>query len=194
MRGCLRKGDIVFLRETTIQELSKGDVIVFRDNHDVFSESLIVHRIIDKRKDLLITKGDNNKTVDQYPITQKDIVGKVISLHREGRNRKISGGYFGLIIAKSKYFLRRIRSMIYKRITRIPMIRQIGKSVLNVYSKDIKKINLKSKDGIIIKWVHNKKVIARKDPDSSFVSIKKPFDLIIEKKNKKVKNNKEKAK
>ncbi len=182
MRGCLCKGDIVSIREIAIEYLSIGDVIVFRNNYNEFGESLIVHRIVDKKGGLLITKGDNNKIVDQHPITQKDIVGKVISVHREGKILKISGGRFGLIIAKFKYFLRRIQSVIYKRITRIPVIRRIGKSVLNVYSKDIKKISLKSKDGIIIKWVHNKKVIARKDPDSNFISIKKPFDLIIEKK------------
>jgi len=42
----------------------------------------VVHRVVEKRQKngefSIITKGDNNNTVDQEPVTEQQIIGKVI--------------------------------------------------------------------------------------------------------------------
>ena len=42
----------------------------------------VVHRVVEKKQKngefLLITKGDNNNTVDQEPVTEQQLIGKVI--------------------------------------------------------------------------------------------------------------------
>mgnify|MGYP000242502502 CR=1 FL=1 len=60
------------LGNTTIGELKVGDIISFRQG-----QSVITHRINEILEDTYITKGDNNNTTDDEPITYEQIEGKV---------------------------------------------------------------------------------------------------------------------
>jgi len=58
-----------------------GDIIVFHKPHD--PDELIVHRAVEMQTSsnstVLITKGDNNNGVDNWEITDNELVGKVVS-------------------------------------------------------------------------------------------------------------------
>ena len=77
MTDVINKGDVVVYEKIYDEKvLKKGDIIVFkRDNRT------IVHRIIERikiGKDIIYyTKGDYNKDPDGYPLTKKDIQGRV---------------------------------------------------------------------------------------------------------------------
>ena len=69
----LNKGTIVVYSKVFYESsLKEGDIILFKDN-----ERLICHRIIDRRKEYVITKGDNLLDADP-PVLNEDIVGKVL--------------------------------------------------------------------------------------------------------------------
>ena len=83
MTGEFSKGDAVIYKRydkknstITSKKLVKGDIIVFN-----MKDRVVVHRINDIYKlygeDVYITKGDTNESIDNWVVTQKDIIGVV---------------------------------------------------------------------------------------------------------------------
>lgn len=57
----INKGDIVFVKGTPFNETKVGDVIVYK----ISGHEPIIHRVVVRDPDGLITKGDNNQAPDQ---------------------------------------------------------------------------------------------------------------------------------
>lgn len=78
MHGQINKGDaVIYKRYSKADELKVGDVIVFTK-----SNMMIVHRIVevyplDDDEYAYQTKGDANASVDNWIVTQNDIIGTV---------------------------------------------------------------------------------------------------------------------
>ncbi|MDE6292458.1 MAG: signal peptidase I [Bacilli bacterium] len=78
MHGQINKGDaVIYKRYSKADELEVGDVIVFTK-----SNMMIVHRIVevyplDEDEFAYQTKGDANTSVDNWIVTQDDIIGTV---------------------------------------------------------------------------------------------------------------------
>lgn len=77
MKEYLNKGDAVIYQTLDIVDVKVGDVIVFKRDG-----ILIIHRIVkisnDGDKIIISTKGDNNKDIDGFEVTDKNFVGKVL--------------------------------------------------------------------------------------------------------------------
>lgn len=73
MEPAISKNDIIITKKTDNYEIN--DIITFSKENDY-----ITHRILSKNEDNYITKGDSNNTSDS-PITNKDIIGKVIKVY-----------------------------------------------------------------------------------------------------------------
>lgn len=71
--------DRLFIKATSVNRLKVNDVITFYKKN-----KFITHRIIYKKNQYIITKGDSNPKIDGriYP---KQIIGKVYQLERNGR-------------------------------------------------------------------------------------------------------------
>jgi signal peptidase len=70
MEPAISVNDLVIVKET--KEIEVGDVIVYQSGRD-----LIIHRVISKNGDLIVTQGDANQVAD-VPITMADVKGKMI--------------------------------------------------------------------------------------------------------------------
>ena len=70
MSGTIEIGDIVIVKLTN--EVEKNDIITYEQE-----QILITHRVIEKKDDNLITKGDANNAEDK-PITKDAVIGKVV--------------------------------------------------------------------------------------------------------------------
>lgn len=70
MADTIKPQDVVILKIT--KDVQVNDIITYKSDND-----FITHRIIDKNKDEIITKGDANTSKDN-PITEDFVVGKVI--------------------------------------------------------------------------------------------------------------------
>lgn len=75
MENTIYIGDVVILKKCDANDIEVGDVIQYsRDNYTV------VHRVISKYYEegqlLFITKGDNNKDEDYFPVTTEQIMAK----------------------------------------------------------------------------------------------------------------------
>lgn len=70
MEPNLNIGDYIVVRQE--EDYYDGDIVIYNDD-----DTMVTHRIIDKNKQVFITKGDNNNIADK-PITINQIKGKVI--------------------------------------------------------------------------------------------------------------------
>lgn len=73
MSGTIEVDDIIFVKIT--KNVKNNDIITFKNKDG----DIITHRLIQKKGDKFITKGDVNNVVDEA-ITEKQIIGKVTSV------------------------------------------------------------------------------------------------------------------
>ena len=57
--------DMVIVKKTTIDQVDIGDVIVFQGVNGSGSPILVIHRVVGIEQEGLLTKGDNNSSIDQ---------------------------------------------------------------------------------------------------------------------------------
>ncbi len=69
----IKAGDLIISSLKTKNNYSVGTVIVF----ETFDDSLLTHRIVDKKEDYFVTKGDANELVDQELVKKESIKGQV---------------------------------------------------------------------------------------------------------------------
>lgn len=94
MEPTLTVGGLLYYERIDIDEFKKGDILVFETK-----EHIISHRIIDRKDDGFITKGDANTSIDSRIVNQNQILGK-------GTNWSIPYlGYFADFIYRNKYLL-----------------------------------------------------------------------------------------
>ncbi len=83
MEPLLKKGDIVIWVPASMDEVEEGDIVVYRSIYG----NIIIHRVVEKRGDALITKGDANNYTDQAGphvpepmVREQNLLGKVIMI------------------------------------------------------------------------------------------------------------------
>lgn len=79
----VRPKDIALIRQTIIENVRCGDIVLFRrENH------LFVHRIVKKQGPLeaarLLSKGDAHPTHDGI-VEEQELLGRVVRIYRQGR-------------------------------------------------------------------------------------------------------------
>ena len=75
MEPTIKTGSLCFInKKVDIQEIKKKDIIAFKFDDG----TLVTHRVDKINKDGIITKGDNNKRVDDGVVTANNYVGKNI--------------------------------------------------------------------------------------------------------------------
>jgi signal peptidase I len=83
MLPTLLPGDLLVIRRASHDDVSGGDIVLYRRN-----DSLFVHRVIESAPARLITGGDSMATPDpEGPI---ELLGKVTSVERNGRARPLN--------------------------------------------------------------------------------------------------------
>ena len=111
MSPSLMEGDIIAWTPTTMNDIKKGDVVVFKSYVSWPGEKLVVHRVADiikdsKGKPLLETKGDANKWTDQAgphipePYIREDhVIGKAVSIGQQPLKIPFIG-YLGIWVSQ----------------------------------------------------------------------------------------------
>lgn len=93
MSPTLIKGDLIAWTPTNINDVKIGDVIVFKSWLSWPEEKLIVHRVVDVKKEFgkvaLVTKGDANNYTDQAgphipePVRHREKLHRKINVYRK---------------------------------------------------------------------------------------------------------------
>ena len=76
-------GELIAAKSVDIDTLEVGDVICFRSKSPQMLGRIITHRVIGRSLDTagnvqLLTKGDANLAVDEYYVTQDNLIGEVV--------------------------------------------------------------------------------------------------------------------
>ncbi len=75
------------------KEYKKNDIILYRRTNGQF----VLHRIYKVKKDGFVLLGDH-QTFKEYPIYEKQIIGKVISYERKGKVKYLKGFKYHLFL------------------------------------------------------------------------------------------------
>lgn len=111
MEPMIENGSYIIIKEVSVSKLQEGDVITFVSEEPAIYGLYNTHRIYDICKDtytgerLFITKGDAYDEPDDYPVSEDQIVGKLVKVLPFGKTfgkilTSLSNNYvyFGLII------------------------------------------------------------------------------------------------
>ena len=90
----VKKDDVVIVRPVRFEETRIGDIIAFKRNST--DSILTLHRIIKKRNESIVTKGDANRHGD-FPVYFEDIYGKVAKIERKGKTVNLETGLHRLL-------------------------------------------------------------------------------------------------
>lgn len=94
MEPVFQTGSVVLVDRKANEDVSVGDTIAFK-----VGSAYVTHRIIEKRENGYITKGDANSSADPWLIGEKEVKGKVVlSIPKLGYFLKFMSGVPGIII------------------------------------------------------------------------------------------------
>ena len=175
MHPVFKPGQMLYVRPL-IDEPSVGDVIVFFDPKQKIH---VVHRVVKVENGQIHTRGDNNPTEDQKPVNPKDIMGVVVKADQAGSVTKVWGGKAGYQQSKFQRIYKGLNNFIRKLV--YPMYKVIKSSgiISKIWHPDIQKVQLKTRAGVLTKYIHRGKTIAQWDSVSKRFTYKHPYDLVI---------------
>lgn len=158
MNGTFKPGDWLQLERTEWEMLGRGDVVVFKCRSQE-NESIVVHRVISRTINALITQGDANPEPDAHPVAETEFLGRVIAFERGGRRRIVRNGMMGVFHARrlgaGRIFLR----------TLCRPLRQLFKYVRDrdwlgaLFYESIREVHFSTPDGPLVKFVRKGKTI-----------------------------------
>jgi signal peptidase I len=82
MTPAIRNGDIITVSPLANLSLKRGDVVAFRHPE---SPQMLVHRVLRKKGDRFLIKGDNCSDADGW-ISVENILGVITRVERQGKN------------------------------------------------------------------------------------------------------------
>jgi signal peptidase len=179
MSPLFRPGDRILFDPCRIENLRRGDVIIFNAPGQ---EERVVHRVFTIGSSGIRTKGDANLSRDSWELRQEDIIGRAVTLERGSKITPVTGGLAGHLAARILGMIRRLdhrsswvlhpvyhclsRSGIARRFVPVSMAPRI--------------INLKRQDGTEKQLLMGKKVIGRRLPGEPTWRIRRPFRLFVD--------------
>jgi signal peptidase I len=116
--------------------IKKGDIILFRKNNYFY-----VHRVIKKKGQNFITKGDFSFGSDGA-ILQKDVLAKAICIHRNGRRIYLDSRLnlaIGLAVANLRFFLQYL-FLFFRKLENLVMRLLFLCQGIKIYRKVMKRI------------------------------------------------------
>jgi hypothetical protein len=175
MLGTFREGDILLVAPTTLEAVKPGDVVAIHWSGKGLRVPVVTHRVKKRTEVGLVTQGDHNPTPDSEPVQSRHLVGRVCFLIRDGRNRRVFGGWRGRLRATLLSAWRRVRPFAgwpYRALRRSGIVRRFWRPRLE-------QVHLETNEGPLVKYVHRHKVVARWWPGRRHLWCRKPYDLIL---------------
>jgi hypothetical protein len=177
MNPLFRKGDVLEVVPFQGLEILPGDVVAFPHPE---KSGKVIHRVVAVEPRGIITKGDNLDRVDDWTLQPGDILGKVVSIHRQGRTLPVpKHAPASLYLLKAYRWCDRAASRflqpVYHRLARSGLFRsRLGEwmrpHLLYFSRPDGPEWQL---------WLGNL-LIGRKLPHQAYWTIRRPFRLFVD--------------
>jgi signal peptidase I len=76
MLPTLDEGSIVTVEKATLDQLKRGDIVIYRNS----SGMVVIHRLYERHDDRWFVLGDNNSSVDRDTVSTKNLLGRVCAI------------------------------------------------------------------------------------------------------------------
>ena len=96
MSPFIRNGDVVEVAPAE-GNINLGDIILYRSSNG----NPVIHRVIQKRKENIITKGDSVPSSDQ-PLLSRQVLGRVVCIEKNGWHLRLDrrmGRFINVLLA-----------------------------------------------------------------------------------------------
>ena len=100
-----QEGDLLEVQPTPLAQLQVGDCITYRSHP---AGTLVTHRIFAMRDGILHTRGDAALWPDDLPVSEQQLVGRVIGRYRLGALQSVAGGVKGRIYGGFYHYVGRL--------------------------------------------------------------------------------------
>ena len=174
MRTTFQPGDCIIFEEVPLDQLKKGDVIVY--SSDSVPEMDVVHRIIDTGEDFIEVKGDDNPegTIEKVPFQR--VLGRVVAVEREGQRRKsVTGGKRGSLWAgfvSREGIPRKVARCFYSLLNYSGVVRLF-------WRPEIETIHLSTDAESVVRLVSGGKTVGKWCEERKILVLRKPWDLVV---------------
>ncbi len=183
MEGIFSLGDRLIVETVPFTDLRPGDIIVYQGLNHKGTEEELVHRVMGCLPNGLVVRGDNNPCADKTLVTENNLVGRVSHVVRDGKRYPVRGKGFGLMRARALYRWR------YIWISLWDVVRYLGRGsysclrnsglISRLWHPSIKKVQLMTEDGTLIKFVYRNRTVAYYWPENGRFKCRKPYDLVL---------------
>ncbi|MCM8778786.1 MAG: hypothetical protein NC898_04740 [Candidatus Omnitrophica bacterium] len=92
MEPVIRKGDFVKIVPVKVEKINRAEIVAFLKNEKM----LIAHRLIRKEKEKIFTCGDSFIFAKDPPLEKEKVLGKVVAVRRNNRERNLNKGFWYL--------------------------------------------------------------------------------------------------
>jgi hypothetical protein len=127
----------------------------------------------------VVTQGDNNDDPDPELVKTENIIGIVTGIERLGKKFPLVNGRLGVFWS--------ICVRVFSRIKHLTFF--IGRSLYSwsrqrgwlalFWHPFLTKIQLQTQHGVLIKYIHKRRTVARWWPERHYFECRKPYDLVI---------------
>ena len=185
MKGTFKFGDRLISEPIPMKHIKPGDVIIYRRRNLEKNDEEVVHRVMSSAPEGMITQGDNNPYIDETLVTNRHLVGKVVYVERNGKKFPVQSGLIGLLRARISHGVGRARRRVRRLIPRMgrSLYGRLRRSGLpgRLWRPPIAKVLLRTKDGPLIKYLHQNRTVAIFFPANGRFLCRKPYDLVLRK-------------
>jgi signal peptidase I len=179
MRPLLRPGDRIRFVPCRVEEVRRGDVIIFISPGQ---DERIIHRVDSTGPEGIRTKGDANPFRDTGNLRQEDIVGRAVSVERNGKVTPVTGGIAGRMLAalirafrKSDHLASHVLNPCYRGLARSGLFRALLPAALRP------RVITFERDGAReMQLVIRSRIIGRRPAGADSWTIRRPFRIFVD--------------
>lgn len=179
MRPLFRPGDWIVFVPCRVEELKRGDVIIFLPPG---KQERVVHRVVSNGPESVRTQGDANPYGDAWQLRQVNIVGRAVAVERGGRVIPVASGLAGRLLAACVRAVRRadhlasyILNPCYRGLARSGLCRAVLFPALRPRVVVFERGGSKE-----MQLVLGGRVIGRRPADESAWTIHRPFRIFVD--------------
>jgi len=179
MNPLLKSGDRLHVAFSDQEKIRVGDVVVFYSPED---ETKVVHRVTSMNSHGIKTRGDNCDHEDGYVLRREHILGRVVSLQRGDKRRRIFGGPLGRLFAVGVRIIRAMDSTICYVLR--PAYSELAKGTMfiRLLPRQMRPrvISLNRAAGRELQLLMGRRVVGRWLPGHKRWHIRRPYRLFVD--------------
>lgn len=174
MDGTFLPGDRLLIIAARLDLLRPGDVIAFRTG-----EKELVHRVVARVSQGLVTRGDNNPRPDVGWVAEENLIGRVTRYERNGHWFWLPGGVLGNLVRVYLTTRRRLWTMIKSFGAHLYRLLRDSHLIGAVWRPNITQMSVTVDHEVIIKYIVHGQTVASWWPAKRRFICRKPYDLVL---------------